>query len=379
YRSRTTAMERLTDIVKTQVGPLRSTLKELSADSHPNVFAAATQSLRNLERLQNAIAPLTSAYFAEQAVASARVLFAEDSVKECAVARMALGGTGVELDIVTNLDAGRRLLSERPYDVVCANLALVDLTRFAMELHPGIKTALVTGSPGAEMVATLRLFPHLSNIVARSETDRAFNVKNMLTTVTKLVSGDIFGIEKFLSWGAEVQSRTVVSSTLRHDHEEEVHDYFFKLGASKVLLARISAVTEELLSNAIYDAPHDKSGVHKYNFNRRTTPVTLEPDEYATLRFATDGILAAVSVEDPFGALDRATILDYLGRCYSGEFGHSDVRKGGGGLGTFQMMETADLIVYNVRQKSRTEVIALFALERDARLVKYKSFHYFGV
>jgi CRP-like cAMP-binding protein len=379
YRSRTSAMEQLTHVVKNELEPLRGTLQALAATAGEDAQGSVTKSLKNIKRLQIEISPLSSAYFAERAVASARVLLAEDGFKESAVARMALGGSGVKLDVVSDLDSGKAMLIKNTYDVVLTNLKLIDLTRIALERNAEVKTVVVTSAPGAEIIAGLCNYPHLSNVVARSDTDRTFTIKNILTTITKLVSGDIFGMEKFLNWGVEVQSRTVVASSVRHENVLEVEKYFKSLGASSHVVRSIAMVTEELLTNAIFDAPVDATGNPRYQFQHRSKPVMLEPHEYATLRFATDGIIAAVSVEDPFGSLDRATILDYLDRCYRGEYDAPDKRKGGGGLGTFQMMEIADLVVYNVHPNIRTEVIALFSLENFSRNRANKSFHYFGI
>lgn len=375
FRSRTVAMERLTTVAATVLRPVKITLQGLT--ELPGAAAAVSESLSHLERFEAVMAPLSAAYFAERAVGSSRVLLVEGGAKELAVARMALGGTGVHLDIAPDRDAGLRMLAERAYDIVCTSLEFIDLTRVAHECRQTTKTVLVTSAPGAEVVAKIGQYPHLSNIVARSDTDRTFTVKNILTTVTKLITGDIFGAEKFLSWGVEVSSRTITTSIGRQESVEEVRRYFGDLGVSSHLLSRIALVTEELMTNAIFDAPLDGDGAPKYNFRPRNLGVILEPHEYATLRFATDGILAAVSVEDPFGALARSTIIEYLDRCYKGNFKAPDERKSGGGIGTFQMMEAADLVVYNIRPKRRTEVIALFALGSESRTRTGKSFHFF--
>jgi hypothetical protein len=139
-----------------------------------------------------------------------------------------------------------------------------------------------------------------------------------------------------------------------------MREYFSGLGVRESVLDNACVVTEELLMNAIYDAPTDPSGNQIYNMLPRTTVVELKPDEYARLRFGCDGAYLAVSVEDPFGALSPNVLIKYLESCYSGKAGSLQVNKGGAGRGLHQIVEGSELVVFNVRPKRRTEVIALF-------------------
>jgi hypothetical protein len=51
--------------------------------------------------------------------------------------------------------------------------------------------------------------------------------------------------------------------------------------------------------------------------------------------------------------------------------------KGGGGRGIHQIIENADLVVFNIRPNVRTEVIALFNIDPKAQGDKHPSFHLF--
>jgi len=145
-----------------------------------------------------------------------------------------------------------------------------------------------------------------------------------------------------------------------------------------MILNQCTMVAEELLMNAIYDAPTDSKGTPIYNHLSRTIPIELKPEEQGTFRYACDGALLAISVEDPFGALDRQTILSYLESCYTNQAGSLNQEKGGAGRGLFQIMEKSNLVVMNVKPKIRTEVIAIFNINPDKhKMKKTTSFHYF--
>src|SRR5207253_5524759 len=190
----------------------------------------------------------------------------------------------------------------------------------------------------------LSAIPH---IVSRDEGDRTFTVKNIMTTVTKLLSRDIFGLEKYLSWGVEIQSSQVVSSKQRAELITQVDTYFGNLGIRRANRDRIRTVIEEMLMNAIYDAPADAAGKSLYNHLPRTTELALKPEEQGVIRFATDGMLIAISVQDPFGSLKGSTILKYLEHNYAGDAANLNPAegKGGAGRGLHQIVENSDLVV----------------------------------
>ncbi len=50
----------------------------------------------------------------------------------------------------------------------------------------------------------------------------------------------------------------------------------------------------------------------------RTEDIVLKPEEQGLVRWATDGVILAVSVQDPFGSLKGSTILKYLEKNYAG-------------------------------------------------------------
>jgi hypothetical protein len=187
----------------------------------------------------------------------------------------------------------------------------------------------------------------------------------------------LFGLEKYLAWGAEVKEHAVTASKLRGELNQSMDQYFENLGIRRTNRERIAAVTEELLMNAIYDAPIDANGKSTFNHLPRTVEVNLSPEQYGRLRYATDGMFIAVSVEDSFGALSGTTILKYLQSCYGGQAGEMNRQKGGAGRGLHQIVENSDLVVFNLQPGRRTEVIALFNVDPKANKIQYPTFHLF--
>ncbi|MBX3022810.1 MAG: cyclic nucleotide-binding domain-containing protein [Bdellovibrionales bacterium] len=328
--------------------------------------------------VQQVLGPLTDQYSSEQAVQGKTVLLADSNKKQQVIAKMALGGTGVVLDMVATLEEGKEKILNKNYDLVMFDAPMLELGNVAHAKDPSTKTVLITSDQIPNYLPALKMLKATPHIVSRDEADRTFTVKNIVTTVTKLLSRDLFGLEKYLSWGVDIQSRQIVGSRQRATLLQDVDTYFEKLGVRRANRDRMRTVLEEILMNAIYDAPTDKEGKSLYNHLPRTTELSLMPEEQSLLRFATDGMLVAVSVQDPFGSLKGGTILRYLEHNYAGSAGdlNAHENKGGAGRGLHQIVENADLVVFNVEPGKKTEVIALFNVEVKEKTTQ-NSFHLF--
>lgn len=329
--------------------------------------------------VQKVLAPLSDQYSNEQAMQSKRVLLADSNKKQQIIAKMALGGSGVELDLCSTVEEGQSKLQDKTYDLVFLDSSMLDLAAPCKAKNPNVGLVLMTSDQIPNYLPSLKKLSDIPHIVSRDEGDRTFTVKNIMTTVTKLLSRDLFGLEKYLSWGVEIQSHSIVSSKHRMELIAQVDTYFEKLGIRRANRDRIRVVLEEMLMNAIYDAPTDASGKALYNHLPRSTDVMLKPEQQGVIRFATDGMLVAVSVQDPFGSLKGSTLLRYLEKNYAGEAAGLNVEgeKGGAGRGLHQIVENSDLVVFNVDPGKRTEAIALFNVEVKQAAHTNPSFHLF--
>lgn len=375
--SKRVLFQKLSSFHDSHLGPLKVFLDAVRK-LHPNE-AAVNEARTVVFEVQQLLGPLTEQYSNEQAMLSKRVLLADPNKKQQIVAKMALGGSGVELDIVASLEEGRAKIENKKYDLVFLDTSMLELANPVKEKMPEAGLVLMTSDQIPAYLPALKGLSTTPHIVSRDESDRTFTVKNIMTTVTKLLSRDLFGLEKYLSWGVDIQNRAITSSKSRAELIHDVDVYFERLGIRNANRDRIRSVLEEMLMNAIYDAPTDKQGKSLYNHMLRTEELILKPGEQGLLRFATDGMLIAVSVQDPFGSLQGSTILRYLEHNYAGSAAELNVKekKGGAGRGLHQIVENSDLVVFNIDPSKKTEAIALFNVEVKTAQPKNPSFHLF--
>lgn len=197
----------------------------------------------------------------------------------------------------------------------------------------------------------------------------------VLVTSAKIFSGDIFGLDKYLAWGGAIADKEIHNYDEKRSALQEIADYARGIGVRRQLVAKIESVTDELLMNALYDAPALRHG------QRRAVGEPPSPDEVVRLCYASDERYFAVSVQDNFGELHKEAILDHLTRARSerGRPRSTESPTGGAGLGLYFIFAATTRFIANVEPGARTEVICLFDLQQrpGSQRVGAQSFHIF--
>jgi hypothetical protein len=190
----------------------------------------------------------------------------------------------------------------------------------------------------------------------------------LIVTCDKLITGDIFGLERYLALpDVEIHEHQLDHSGRRQEMIEQLNGFLGAIDCYQGLRSTILTVADELLMNAIFSAPQDELGRPKYDSRRRTDRFPLEPHERVTLRYGCDGRSVLVSVSDMFGSLDRAMLLEYLSRGLRQEKGRLANKSTSAGLGLHLVLNSITQLVFNVEVGKRTEVIASFFVREGVR------------
>jgi hypothetical protein len=123
----------------------------------------------------------------------------------------------------------------------------------------------------------------------------------------------------------------------------------------------IDQCLDEMLMNALYDAPVDEDGRPIFADIPTKTRISLRLEQKAIVQSACDGQRFAISVRDAFGTLDRDTVLRYLHKCLRATE-QIDRKAGGAGLGLYMMVNATSELYFNVLPGVATEVVCVFDL-----------------
>jgi hypothetical protein len=195
--------------------------------------------------------------------------------------------------------------------------------------------------------------------------------EELLATVQKLLRGDVFGLEKYMAWGAEVRSYVLEDCRDRDDAVATVARDVVAVGLPDRVGSLVSVIADELIANALYVAPVDGAGARFRSTEPREKSRALTGRDVVTLRWATDARYLAIEVRDRWGSLDPTSIG---GRLASSAKQTSNE----GGMGLPLAYACCNQLVVDSEPNVMTEMIALLDVRyKPTDLGRAASFHTF--
>ncbi|HUS27977.1 MAG TPA: hypothetical protein VMZ53_05695 [Kofleriaceae bacterium] len=266
-----------------------------------------------------------------------------------------LGITGHRIEIADTLEQATRLMQHSPplVVVVAGNIAMnADGEAFLAQARAAGAEACMTllGESAPDHVPHILGLGAVTNLLVHPMPVLG---EELTVTVQKLVRGDLFGAEKYLLWGTELHSQKITKASERSRIVEELANDVRARGQSARVASMARLVADELISNAVHNAPVDVQGHHPRKDTPRNVEIELDERHAVQLRWGCDARYLALEVNDQFGSLDRDTILRSLAKNAVTESG------AGAGMGISLSYRSCDHLVFNLSPGKRTEIIAL--------------------
>jgi hypothetical protein len=283
-----------------------------------------------------------------------------------------------ERELLRMIEAGRYDLLMLNFDPpVRADPRWAELFDHIERRLPECRVVLHATAPSEDYLPLLAERRFVRNLVAKN--NEPLEPEELITTAEKLLRGDLFGLDKYLLWGVSPLRIEIRDSRDKHAYLREIAATAARLGCPDRTVGLIETIADELITNAIYNAPRDGEGRPRYAMVSRRQPVVLEPHEIAVLEFACDGNFIALSQSDPFGSLTQDSIVTYLNRCLVQPSLLGESGSGGAGIGLHRVFQSLSKFIVNIDPGRRTEVIALIDLRVTMRKFRTmpKSFHIF--
>jgi hypothetical protein len=181
----------------------------------------------------------------------------------------------------------------------------------------------------------------------------------LLITLEKILGDDIFGIDKYFPRATTTTQVHLRETSERQALLDTVLEFVVGIGAPSRMHQQFVMVTDELITNALFNAPVDANGHRRYAHLSRAENVVLEPHEAITVTLSTDRSRLGISVSDPFGSLDASEVLSYLAKCFRRNTEQVDRKAGGAGLGIYYTFEALSHFIVNIEPRRCTEMIGI--------------------
>ncbi len=283
------------------------------------------------------------------------ILIVHPDRKTQRIVQRILGVTGYRIEVADDLEQGIRLLQHiSPRLVVVDGSALT--SPFAAPFFAAVRAKRAEACMMLLGANTLEQIPHILELGAITNLlvhPMPVLAEELTITAHKLVRNDLFGAEKYLLWGTQLHEIDITRSTQRPKIVADLSEAVRARGQSARVASMAMLVADELISNAVHNAPCDADGNHYRSEVARDTDLELDARHQVRLRWGCDARYVAIEVNDHFGSLDRNTILRSLAK--------QDVREAGGGagMGVALSYRSCDHLVFNLAPGKRTEIIAL--------------------
>ena len=286
--------------------------------------------------------------------------------KRLAAGVMAAGATA-EVVADANEIAGRP-------ELVVVSLALDAIGAIEAVPARAADTARIIGvipTSSVELVVELLKTPKVVAVLVADQLEPA----QLSAVVSRLLYGDVFGLEKLVPWGVKIYSVLVGDYQEKSVAIATISEFAGALGVRRKYREAIEQCLDELLMNALYDAPVDAAGKQMFADVPTKTRISLRMEQKAIVQYACDGRAFAVSVRDSFGTLRRETVLEFLDKCLHADQ-QIDRKTGGAGLGLYIIANAATTFQVSLHPGVATEVTCTFDL--SAPKVQLKELAFFS-
>jgi anti-sigma regulatory factor (Ser/Thr protein kinase) len=281
-----------------------------------------------------------------------------------------VGATLSPVEVVGDVDALLAAIGPDAIAIVDAGLARA---RADLRNHPARAWVAVPGegvTPADPTSMSALLDAGWDHVVSHA---MPLLAEELIATVQKLLRKDLFGLEKYMAWGAEVRSYTLDDARDRDSAVATLAADVVAVGLPERIGSLVSVIADELIANAIYAAPVDEQGTRMRAQEPRDTSRALTGRDAVTVRWATDARYLAIEVRDKWGSIDVPAVTKKLAA------GGTQVSADGeGGMGLPLAYACANQLVIDCEPNALTEVIALIDVRyKPTELARTASFHAF--
>ena len=159
---------------------------------------------------------------------------------------------------------------------------------------------------------------------------------------------------------AEVQKIELNHTSQKQEAVEAVRQYLIAAKIPARISNMIGNAVDELLMNAMFDAPSDDFGKQLYSSTARTQERELIDREKVQMSIGFDGFYVGVSVADQFGSIDRQRLLNLVSANYKESDYTVKTAQAGAGLGLATVYNCGATLIYNCELRQRTESTLLY-------------------
>jgi hypothetical protein len=187
----------------------------------------------------------------------------------------------------------------------------------------------------------------------------------IVQNLKKILIKDFSGIEFYSKTTEPSISFTINNSKMKDQYIDQIVTYASNRKVRERVLHTIADILDEMITNALFDAPIDEHGIFLYQKYDRKENLVLSVKQSSVLACQIDESKIFLSIKDPFGSLTKSKLLSYLSKGNSNTKVVVENKKGGAGIGINTIFRLSHNFVINIVSGVFSELIICISMESD--------------
>ena len=169
-----------------------------------------------------------------------------------------------------------------------------------------------------------------------------------------------FGLQGLLAPNTKIQVVKLALSTQKGAAVDAVKNFALAAKFQARMASTIATAVDEIIMNAMFDAPTDEMGRPLFKVTARTSQVKLEEKNAVEMHIGFDNKYLGVTAVDNFGSLDKVALLSHVSRVYRDDEYKVKSTLASAGIGLASIYRNGASLHFVSESRVRTEVTVLF-------------------
>ncbi len=181
--------------------------------------------------------------------------------------------------------------------------------------------------------------------------------------IASMIAPEPFAIGRFFGEGFQTQKITLKRSGQKRAAVEAIHNHLLKHKVAPRLAGQAAQATDDIMMNAIFNAPTLDNGMKLRANSDRSADFELIENEFVDIEVVDDEEFVGISVSDHFGRIDPRAIFQALSYDYTIKE-YTATSGPGSGIGIYQIVNQGFSLIVSLENRRRSEVALLFPKAR---------------
>ncbi|MGK5082586.1 hypothetical protein WDW37_04710 [Bdellovibrionota bacterium FG-1] len=225
-------------------------------------------------------------------------------------------------------------------------------------------------SENIEKVQYLVQSPLFGNYIMRNYGDLKDAGAHCGRIVKAAIGERSFGLKALLKDSSKIQVIKLEMTNQKQEAVEAVKNYLMAAKFQVRMATVIANAVDELLMNAMFDAPTDELGRPIFSGTSRAASIKLEGKHGVEMQVGYDGQYVGIMAVDHFGSLDKNRLLGHISKIYTEEEYKVKSTVAGAGIGLARVFRSGGSFLFMSEARVRTEVTVFFKRTESFREFK---------